>query len=104
MPIRFTSPSLGGHRQVVLADREWELGLSYRRLTADDWFVGSTITPAAAPFGQPNRFNINTLDFSLAYGVTDRLSVRLNVPFSDGNELTGTPGSRPARDLRYGYR
>jgi hypothetical protein len=84
MPIRFTSPSLGGHRQVVLAHREWELGLSYRRLTADDWFVGSTVTPAAAPFGQPNRFNVNTLDFSLAYGVTDRLSVRLNVPFSTG--------------------
>ena len=39
MPIRFTSPSLGGHRQVVLGASEWELGVSYRRLTADDWFV-----------------------------------------------------------------
>jgi hypothetical protein len=86
MPIRFTSPSLGGHRQVVLGDREWELGLSYRRLTADTWFVGSEIVPSAAPGGQPIRFNINTLDFSLAYGVTNRLSFRLTVPFTTGTQ------------------
>jgi hypothetical protein len=84
MPIRFTSPSLGGHRQVVLGDREWEFGLSYRRLTADDWFVGSEITPSAAPGGRPNRFNINTVDLSLAYGVTSRLSLRLTVPLTTG--------------------
>jgi hypothetical protein len=84
MPIRFTSPSLGGHRQVVLGRGEWEAGLSYRRLTADDWFVGSEVTPSAAPGGQPNRFNINTLDFSLAYAVTNRLSFRLTVPFTTG--------------------
>jgi hypothetical protein len=84
MPIRFTSPSLGGHRQVVLGQGEWEAGLSYRRLTADDWFVGSEITPSASPGGQPNLFNINTLDFSLAYAVTSRLSLRLTVPFTTG--------------------
>jgi len=32
MPIRFTSPSLGGQRQVFLQPHEWELGVSYRRL------------------------------------------------------------------------
>jgi hypothetical protein len=68
----------------VLGAREWEGGVSYRRLTADDWFVGNTVTPAASPGGQPNRFNVNTLDFSLAYGVTNRLSFRLTVPFSTG--------------------
>ena len=96
MPIRFTSPSLGGHRQVVLGDREWEFGLSYRRLTADTWFVGSQIVPSAAPFGQPIRFNINTLDLSLAYGVTDQLSFRLTVPFT-----TGTQSKIHADSLRH---
>jgi hypothetical protein len=84
MPIRFTSPSLGGHRQVVLGAREWEVGLSYRHLTADDWFVGSEIRPEAAPGGQPNTFNIHTFDLSLAYGVSDRLGLRLTVPVTTG--------------------
>jgi hypothetical protein len=84
MPIRFTSPSLGGHRQVFLKDGEWEAGVAYRRLTADDWFVGDQIVPSAAPGGQPNRFSIHTVDLSLAYGVARRLSLRLTVPLSTG--------------------
>lgn len=84
MPIRFTSRSLGGHRQVFLQAGEWEAGVAYRRLTADDWFVGDEIHPELSPGGAPNRFNINTLDLSLAYGVTERLSLRLTVPVSTG--------------------
>ena len=84
MPIRFTSPSLGGHRQVFLGAGEWEAGAAYRRLTADDWFVGDEIRPELAPNGGPIRFNINTVDVSLAYGVTDRLNLRLTVPLSTG--------------------
>ena len=45
MPIRFTSPSLGGQRQVFLQGGEWEAGVAYRRLTAGDWFVGDKIVP-----------------------------------------------------------
>jgi hypothetical protein len=93
MPIRFTSPSLGGHRQVVLGDREWEFGLAYRRLTADTWFVGSEIVPSAVPGGQPILFNINTLDLSLAYGVTDRLSFRMTVPLTTARQSKIHPDS-----------
>jgi hypothetical protein len=84
MPIRFTSPSLGGHRQVFLQGGEWEAGVAYRRLAADDWFVGDEIDPSAAPGGQPNTFSIHTFDLSLAYGVSRRLSVRVTVPVSTG--------------------
>ncbi len=82
MPIRFTSPSLGGHRQVFLKQGEWEAGAAYRRLTADDWFIRDQQAPDALP--GVNRFNINTLDLSLAYGVSDRLNLRLTVPLSTG--------------------
>jgi hypothetical protein len=69
---------------VFLTDGEWEAGVAYRRLTADDWFVLDEVRPEAAPGGGPNTFNINTLDLSLAYGVTNRLSFRLTVPLSTG--------------------
>ncbi|HEX3236260.1 MAG TPA: hypothetical protein VHR41_18865, partial [Gemmatimonadales bacterium] len=84
MPIRFTSPSLGGHRQVFLQGGEWEGGVAYRRLTADDWFVDDKIDPSAGPFGEPVHFNLHTFDLSLAYGVSRRLSVRLTVPVTTG--------------------
>src|SRR4029450_5774128 len=84
MPIRFTSPSLGGQRQVFLQPHEWELGVSYRRLTADDWFIEDQIEPDSAPGGQPNQFNINTIDLSLRYGVTGQLSLLFTVPLTTG--------------------
>jgi hypothetical protein len=84
MPIRFTSPSLGGQRQVFLQGGEWEAGVAYRRLTAGDWFVGDKIDPSAGPFGEPVHFNINTFDLSLAYGISRRLSLRLTVPVGTG--------------------
>ena len=84
MPIRFTSPSLGGQREMFLHAGEWELGVAYRRLTADEWFVGDRVDIAQAPGGQPVRFSIHSVDVSMAYGVTDRVSLQLTVPFSTG--------------------
>ena len=52
MPVRFTSPSLGGQRQSFLATGEWQIGAAYRHLGADQWFVGTDVNEAAAPFGQ----------------------------------------------------
>lgn len=84
MPVRFTSPSLGGQREGLLRAGEWQIGAAFRRLTADQWFVGSEVNEAAAPFGKPLYLDINSLDLSVAYGVTDRWSVTVTVPFSHG--------------------
>jgi hypothetical protein len=87
MPVRYTSPSLGGHRQTILPAGRVELGLSYRYLGADDWFILDTLTPSdgsRAPGGEPNIFKINSLDFSVTYGVSNRLSLTLTVPTASG--------------------
>lgn len=83
MPVRFLSPSLGGYSGFVEAGH-WEIGAAYRHLGADQWFVGSQVRESAAPFGQPLFLNINSLDATVTYGVTDRLSMTLTVPFSYG--------------------
>ena len=88
MPVRFTSPSLGGHRQAILPAGRFELGFSYRNLKADDWIILDTLTPSdgsRAPGGEPNVFNINSVDFSLAYGLSNRLSFQLTVPTASGS-------------------
>ena len=84
MPIRFITPSLGGQRQTDVGPHQWQVGLAYRRLTATEWYVGTQIHPERAPFGGPLTLNINSLDVTVTYGVTSRLSLSLTVPFSRG--------------------
>ena len=63
------------------------MSLSYRHLHADDWFIRDTLTPSdgsRAPGGQPNIFNIHSVDVAVAYGVSERLSLSLTVPTASG--------------------
>ena len=62
----------------------WELDLAYRHLGADQWFVGTAVRESAAPFGQPLFLNINSVDVSASYAVTDRVNLTLTLPFSHG--------------------
>jgi hypothetical protein len=69
--------------------------VAYRRLSADQWFVGSDVREAAAPFGQPLLLNIKSLDATVSYGVTDQFSSTLTLPFSYGTHSRFyTDGSR----------
>jgi hypothetical protein len=74
---------LGGYSGFVAA-KHWEVGAAFRRLSADQWFVGSSVRESAAPFGQPLLLKIYSLDATLTYGVTDRVSITLTLPFSHG--------------------
>lgn len=84
MPVRFTSPSLGGQRDGFFKTGEWQVAASYRRLYADRWFVGADVNEAAAPFGKPLYIDISSLDLSLTYGFNRRTNITLTVPFSYG--------------------
>lgn len=84
MPVRFTTPSLGGQREAFFAAGDWQASLAYRHLWADTWFVGTEVNEAAAPGGRPLYLNFNALDLSISYGLTDRLALTFTVPFSQG--------------------
>ena len=84
MPVRFTSPSLGGQRDEFFKPGEWELSVSYRRLHADEWFVGRNVDEAAAPFGKPLYLDINSVDLGITRGLSRRASITLTVPMSYG--------------------
>lgn len=82
MPIRFTSPGLGGFRESGLRALPWQVSLTYRRLTADKVFAGSQLNNAAGPGGQALLYNINTVDVSVTRGLTSRLSLSATLPVS----------------------
>lgn len=84
MPVRFTTPSLGGQKQQDVRSHQWQVGFAYRRLTADEWYVGTQVHEERAPFGQPLFLNINSLDVTVTYGVSSRFNLALTLPFSHG--------------------
>jgi hypothetical protein len=58
--------------------------LAYRNLTAGEWFVGRDVDEEKAPFGKPLFLNIQSADLTLNYGLTERFSASLTLPFSYG--------------------
>jgi hypothetical protein len=77
--------------------------VAYRHLGADQWFVGTDVREAAAPFGQPLFLNINSLDATVSYAVSDRVSLTLTLPFYRKAYGRSGPSNRQAEGLA-GYR
>lgn len=97
MPVRFTTPSLGGQNGQDVAQHEWQIGVAYRRLTADKWFVGHDVRDDRAPFGKPLSLNINSADVTVRYGLTSRANVALTLPFSNGAQTRFYADGQPHR-------
>lgn len=84
MPLRFTSPSLGGQATTFLRPHEWQAGVAVRRVATNKFFVGTAEDETAAPGGQPLRLRLNSADLSVSYGVSERTALSLTVPFFYG--------------------
>jgi hypothetical protein len=82
MPLRFTSPSLAGLKSSYLDPHEWQLSISGRRVATNKFYAGTQPAPDQAPGGQPLNLHLNSIDLSLTYGLSSRLSVAATVPFS----------------------
>src|SRR2546430_335997 len=83
MPVRFTTPSLGGQGELQMTDlaaHGWRIARGYRHLHADELFVGTQLVST----NQPLIINLHSLDVTAAYALTDRVSVSLTVPFVSG--------------------
>lgn len=98
-PSRYTSPSLGalggGDGDIYLGAGTWQLGLGYRDVNSNQLIVGHGPRNDLAPGGNPSIVHVQSLSFSLVYGVTDRLSFTLNAPISRGSlEFTYPDGLR----------
>jgi hypothetical protein len=76
---------LGGPSGAYLSAGQWQIGLAYRMLTANQWFVGTEVREDKAPFGQPLFLNIHSVDLTVNYAATQRLSLTVNFPFSSGS-------------------
>jgi hypothetical protein len=84
MPVRFDLPRVGGSTRPQLRAHEWQIDFAYRRLAADQWYVGTDVNESAAPFGHTLYVDINSIAVTANYGITDRFSTSMTFPFSYG--------------------
>jgi hypothetical protein len=82
MPLRFTSPSVGGEHVAFLEAHAWQFGVAARRVATHRFFVGTHEDETQAPGGQPLYLGLYSLDLSLSYASSDRLSFTMVVPLS----------------------
>jgi hypothetical protein len=76
---------LGVRNQPFLAARSWQAQISYQYGSTDQMYVGDQRNDAAGPFGQPPQRRLHILNLDLAYGLSNRFSLDLTVPFVSGS-------------------
>jgi hypothetical protein len=85
-PIRFAAPvRLGGAGQTYHTAKEWRLTLAYRRLTSNQWFIGTTESGRLAPGGSPPIFRIHTVVADISHAFGERFSAQVSIPLSTGS-------------------
>jgi hypothetical protein len=59
--------------------------VAYRRLTADEWLIGTESHNEKAPFGKPVSLHIHSFDTTATYGISPRVSISGTLPFLHGS-------------------
>lgn len=83
MPIRFNLPGLGRNIGPLRA-HQWQLDVAYRYLHTDQFYVGSEVNDSAGPFGTGPDITVHSWEFTLNYGLTNRINLALRFPFAAG--------------------
>jgi hypothetical protein len=79
---------LGALDNSFLRANQWRLGIQYRFLPADKFYVGHDYTPTAVmtPHHLAIVYRIHTMAARVEYGITDRFDVAIGIPLSTGRE------------------
>lgn len=86
---------MGLQNQPYLAAKQWQAQFSYQYADTNQFYVGDQRNDAAGPLGQAPHRHVSLVNLDVLYGITNRLSLNLTLPFSTGfgEFLQGTPAS-----------
>jgi hypothetical protein len=100
---------LGLQNQPFLAAKQWQAQLSFQYADTNDFFVGDQRVENPQPngpslYGTPPRRRVSIYDLDVLYGVSNRLSLDLTVPFLSGYSavVQGSPASHRLYEYRAG--
>src|SRR5262245_61158820 len=94
VPSRFASPATGSKGDVYLPSKTWQIGVGYRRIHSTQRVQGRTVMSVLPNGRAPNAVTADLVDVSIAYGVSDRFSLTLNTPMSQGHVSAWFPDNQ----------
>ena len=96
---------MGVRNQPFLVSGLWQAQVSYQYGYAYQFYIGDERNDQAARFpGFPPQRKVNLFNLDVAYGLSNRLTLDLTVPFSSGSGavMMGTPDSHRYYEFRAG--
>ena len=88
MPSRFSSPVVGSKGDVYLPKGAWQLGATFRRTTSAQRIIGHTAYDFFPAGVLPTAVDVKAVDVSATYGISNQLSVSVDLPFATGSHTT----------------
>ena len=85
---------MGAQNQPFLAANQWQAQIAYQYGYAYQFYQGDQRNDAGARFGQPPTRKVNIFDVDLAYGLSNRVSLQMTLPFLSGSG--SAPSQSPA--------
>jgi len=87
---------LGVQNEPFLPINQWQAQVSYQYANANDFYLGDQRSDAAAPSGFPPHRTVNLINLDVIYGLSNRLSMDLTIPFGvgSGQVMQGPAASR----------
>lgn len=76
---------MGVQNEPFLPGQQWQAQVSYQRADANDFYLGDQRNDAAAPNGVPPVRTVNLINVDVLYGLSNRVSLDLTVPFAVGS-------------------
>lgn len=98
---------MGLQNQPFLAAKQWQAQISFQHADTNDFFIGDQPVEHPQPngpalYGTPPRRRVNIYDLDVLYGVSNRVSLDLTLPFLSGYSAV-VQGSLASHQL-YEYR
>jgi hypothetical protein len=85
-PLKPITPTVPGElTNSVVAEDRWQGSASYRWFKSDRHFVGDVEQPQRQANSSEVINDVHTVDFSLSYGISERWSVGLSIPYFEGS-------------------
>ena len=77
---------MGVQNEPFLPARQWQAQISYQYGSANDFYVGTQRDDSLAkPFGVPPQRTVHLINLDVLYGISNRLSLDVTVPFAIGS-------------------
>jgi hypothetical protein len=99
MVVRMGAPVIGVPGSGYIPEGHWQTNLGFRYLYSDRHFVGDDEQEQREEEGSQVKNTVYTFDLGLTYGITDRTSISVSLPYQIADRSQLISGLEPERNV-----